>query len=494
MKRIAFVYIMSVLSSLAVSAQVIVPRLLSMGQVVSLAQENSIAAMGYRNRYESSFWNWKSYKAGLRPSLSLNAGLANFNRSLVALQDYNTGAISYRSNWNMSNDLTLQLSQNIPWTGGTLSFSASLSRLDQYSPMRETTYYNQPMFLSYSQSLWGYNGFKWSSQIAPKEYEAARRDYISGMENVSRTAVRYFWDCVYATENLEAAHRSYDESCRLYDAAVSRYGMGLLSYDQLQQIEINVLRDSLDVSSSATSLQTALNCLCSYIGYQDNTRLKLVTDYDIPDLNLDYSDVLSRGMENSSFCISQDIEYLRSMETVEQAESGTWPSAYLNARFGVSGTGRGIKESASGLQNQEVVGLTLGIPLLDWGVGKGRRRMAEAQAQTIRLSIEQNMADFRQELMAKVIRFNNQRSQCLISERASSLAQDSYALALKNFGSGSMSVLQLEQLKDMSDNARSQYISSVAAFWDCYFEIRALTLYDYMSGTDIVVEFDKLVR
>ena len=145
-------------------AQVIAPRTLNMQQVVELAQEHSISAMSNRNTFAASYWSFRSYRAQLLPSLSLNAGLLNFNRSLVQLQDYNTGAISYRAQYNMNNDVSLNFRQNIPWTGGTVQLSTSLQRLDQYSPARLTTYYAQPVYLTYTQSLWGFNQFRWNKE------------------------------------------------------------------------------------------------------------------------------------------------------------------------------------------------------------------------------------------------------------------------------------------------------------------------------------------
>ena len=104
------------------------------------------------------------------------------------------------------------------------------------------------------------------------------------------------------------------------------------------------------------------------------------------------------------------------------------------------------------------------------------------------------MIDKRQNLLTQVMQFNNQRSQCEISARAAQLAEDSYQLALQNFGSGSMTMTQLDQLKEKRDNALSSYVNNVASFWNYYFEIRRTTLYDYVSGTDISAEFDKLIK
>lgn len=475
-------------------AQVIGPRMLTMQQVVSLAQENSISAMTSRNTFASQYWSYRSYKSELLPSLNLSASLANFNRSLVALQDYNTGAISYRANYNLSNDATLNFSQNIPWTGGTVSLSTSLSRLDQYSPSRLTTYYAQPVYLSYMQSLWGYNRFKWDRQTQPKQYEAAKREYIENMEQVSQTAVMYFWNYVSARENYERALKSFDESKRLFEAARTRFGMGAITRDQLMQVEVSMLNDSLSLSTRAVSLRSALNRLCSYIGCQEDTQLELDIEYDIPDITLSYDDVLDRALSNSSFSLNQELQYIQAEQSVAQAKANRGIQASVNARFGLSGSANRIGDTFVSLQDQEVFGVSLSVPILDWGLARGRVRMAEAQAETTRNQLEQSMTDYRQDLETQVLQFNNQHGQCEISRHAADLAQESYDLALQNFGSGSMTMTQLDQLKEKRDNALSTYMSNVAAYWNQYFGIRRATLYDYLTGTDISAEFDELIN
>ena len=475
-------------------AQVIGPRTLNMQQVVQLAQENSIAAMSNRNTFVAQYWSYRSYKAELRPSLNLSANLANFNRSLVALQDYNTGTISYRANYNLSNDATLYVSQSVPWTGGTLSLSTSLSRLDQYSPSRLTTYYAQPIYLSYAQSLWGFNRFKWDRKTEPKEYEAAKRQYMENMEQVNQNAVGYFWSYVSAKESFERASKSFDDSKRLFEAGQTRFAMGTITRDDLMQIEVTMLNDSLQLTSSRVSLRSALNRLCSYIGYKEDTELNLIIDYDVPDITLDYNDVLARALENSSFNLNQEISYINTERSVAQAKANRGMSASVNARFGMSGSADKFNDTFVQLKDQEVVGVSLNIPILDWGLARGRLRMAEANALTTRNSLEQSMIDYRQNLFTQVMQFNDQHSRCEISKRAAQLAEDSYQLALKSFGNGSMDMTKLDQIKQKRDSALSSYLSNVASFWSSYFGIRKATLFDYITGTDISAEFDKLVE
>ena len=475
-------------------AQIIGPRTLSMQQVVQLAQENSIASMSNRNTFAAQYWSYRSYKAELLPSLNISANLANFNRSLVQLQDYNTGAISYRANYNLSNDATLYVSQSVPWTGGTLSLSTSLSRLDQYSPSRLTTYYAQPIYLTYAQSLWGFNRFKWDRKTEPKEYEAAKREYIENMEQVNQNAVMYFWNYVSARESFDRANKSFEDSQRLFEAGQTRFAMGTITRDDLMQIEVTMLNDSLSLSSSKVSLRSALNRLCSYIGYKEDTELNLIIDYEIPDITLDYNDVLERALENSSFNLNQEISYINTERNIANAKANRGISASINARFGMSGSADRFNDTFVQLTDQEVVGVSLNIPILDWGLARGRLRMAQANALTTRNSLEQSMIDYKQNLFTQVMQFNDQHSRCEISKRAAELAEDSYQLALKSFGNGNMDMTKLDQIKQKRDSALSSYLSNVASFWSYYFGIRKATLYDYISGTDISAEFDKLVK
>lgn len=475
-------------------AQVIGPRTLTMQQVVELAQENSIAAMNTRNSFVAQYWSYRSFKAELRPSLNLSANLLNFNRSLVALQDYNTGAISYRANYNLSNDATLYVSQSIPWTGGKVSLSTQLSRLDQYSPSRLTTYYAQPIYLTYAQSLWGFNRFKWDKKSEPKQYEVAKRQYIESMEQVNQTAVSYFWSYVSAKESYDRAVKSFEDSKRLFEAGQTRFEIGTITRDDLMQIEVTMLNDSLSLTASKVSLRSALNRLCSYIGYKEDTELNLVIDYEIPEIILDYNDVLERSLENSSFNLSQEISYINTERSIAQAKANRGMSASINARFGMSGSADRFNDTFVQLKDQEVVGVSLNIPILDWGLARGRVRMAEANALTTRNSLEQSMIDYRQNLFTQVMQFNDQHSRCEISKRAAQLAEDSYQLALKSFGSGNMDMSKLDQIKQKRDSALSSYISNVASFWNYYFGIRRSTLYDFISGTDINAEFDILIK
>ena len=138
---------------------------MTLDKVVEDARNQSLSSIIAKHKFLVSYWEFRTYKAQFLPSLSLKANLGEYNRSISALRDPNTGEFHYVVDNYLQNSANLVLSQNIPFTGGTLSLISSLSRLDQYTPNRNIVYNSQPIYLSYSQPLFTYNKLKWEKQI-----------------------------------------------------------------------------------------------------------------------------------------------------------------------------------------------------------------------------------------------------------------------------------------------------------------------------------------
>ena len=131
---------------------------LTLDEVISTAREQSVPALRAKHQFVVSYWRYRTYKAQFLPSLNLTADLGQYNRSLIAVQNSETGKINYVDNNNLKNSLTLSIDQAIPFTGGSVSIYSSLSRLDQFSPDDYITYNTQPKvrllsFMAFSSSL-----------------------------------------------------------------------------------------------------------------------------------------------------------------------------------------------------------------------------------------------------------------------------------------------------------------------------------------------------
>ena len=104
---------------------------LTLSETVRMAQEQSPQAIAARHSFRAAYWNWRSYRANMLPSLTFTSS-PSLNRAFcsVTLPD---GGESFVHRNQLMVDAGLTINQNIPFTGGSLFVKTALQRLDLFS-------------------------------------------------------------------------------------------------------------------------------------------------------------------------------------------------------------------------------------------------------------------------------------------------------------------------------------------------------------------------
>ena len=256
-----------------------------------------VPALAAKSTFISSYWEYRSYKASRLPSLSLYGNLASFDRSLRQLQNYETGDLVYTSNYNMQNSIGLAISQNVTFTGGTISLYSDLSRIDEFGSQRHKTWYAQPVSFSYTQPIFAYNQFKWEKKISPKEYERAQREYIESMEEVTIQATELYFSLLIAQMNHDKAVSNYGNTRMMYSVATERLKLGSVTRDEYLQLELRMLNDSISINETSVRVREEQMALNSLLGYDEKCEITPVLESRLPDIWMDYDMVMGKALE-----------------------------------------------------------------------------------------------------------------------------------------------------------------------------------------------------
>ena len=208
---------------------------------------------------------------------------------------------------------------------------------------------------------------------------------------------------------------------------------------------------------------------------------------------MDYDLVMMKALTNSSFRIDQELSLLNAESSLARAKASRGFSFALNARFGMSQTGSSLPAAYNNLLDQEVVGVTFSIPIFDWGLGKGKVEKAKAAQAVVKAQVEQSTNDHRRQMFTAVSQFNNQRQQCMVSQRAMKIAAERYELTMLRFKEGNASVTDLNMAQTENDSALRQYIGDVSNFWIYYYSLRQSTLYDFIKNEDIEIDVNEMI-
>lgn len=416
-----------------------------------------------------------------------------FDRSMVQTRDYEDGRIYYVENNTLSNSLTLSINQNIAPLGGILSLQSYLYRLDQFS-YGNRLYNSRPIRLSYTQPLFAFNRLKWLKKTEPIRYDMARRTYLEAMEGIGVEVVGLFFSVLSAQSDAERAESNLADRRLLLETAGKRFEIGTITKSELLQLELSVLNAEVEAADNTLALRNAHFSLRSYLRLPADIEVTLIPPYTVADILMSESEVTERALTNSSHTLQQKVSLLESEQSVAQAKGNRGLQMQLRTQLGLDKSGASLHDAFTGMRDNEIVGLTFSLPVFDWGMGRGRVKMAEADLEANRAQLLLAHEKYLQDLATDVERFNIQSVQCKNALRAQDIADERYDITKRRFEAGSVSVTDLNTAWQESQSARAQYIRLLQSYWSAYYSLRRSTLYDWINSRDIIVDFDAIIN
>jgi outer membrane protein TolC len=474
-----------------VSAQDTIIKRLTLNEVIDLAKDQSLQAIMAKHRFRGSYWEYRSHLAKYLPHLSLQTTFPGFNRSLSSYQTQE-GNYIFVNNFVNNTTLDLNITQNIGLTGGSIFMRSELQRVDQLGHMDTFSYLSTPVSIGFTQPINGYNPLRWEKKIEPLKYEEAKKTYIDDMESVAIRAVNDFFDLALAQSNVEIANINFQNADTLYKIAQGRYNLGTIAEDELLQMELSHLNAGTDVNRANVNLEVAKFQLRSFLGFNNQVDIELLIPKKIPNVEVEVDKALDLAKNNNPELIRMERQQLEASQAVAQAKSEKGLNADLYASFGLTQSAADISGVYRNPQDQQRVQVGFQIPIVDWGLGKGKYKMAESNQEVVRATVQQDEINFEQQILLKVMQFNLQDDQFLIAAKADTVAQLRYNVAKQRFLIGKIDVLDLNVALQEKDEAKRNYISALHNYWSYFYSIQQMTQFDFIKKETLSADFGKL--
>ena len=335
---------------------------------------------------------------------------------------------------------------------------------------------------------------KWQRLIEPLKYEEAKKSYLSAMENVSLRAVNNFFDLALAQKNVEISKLNFANADTLYKIASGRYQLGTIAENDLLQMELSYLRANTELNYAKIDLELKKYQLNSFLGLTQEINVELIIPISIPGVEIPLSRALEEAKRNNPEVMGYKRQLLEADQRVSQARADKGLNASLYARLGLSQTAADLQSVYMDPGQLERVRVGVQIPIMDWGTGRGKFRMAQSAQELTRTNVAQAEMDFEQEVLLQVMQFNLQDDQLRIATKADTIGRNRFEVTKQRFLIGKISVLDLKDASQEKDIATRAYISALKNYWTYFFNLRTLTLYDWINDKTLSEEFDALIK
>lgn len=464
---------------------------MSLADVIDRARTHSVSGAVALNSLRSAYWQWRSYRADLLPEISFTATLPSYRKQYSPYMNDN-GSYSFVSNNYLEINGEVSLSQNIWLTGGKIALNTSLDWYRQLGSGGYNRFMTIPVSLTLSQPIFGVNSVRWNRRIEPVRYEEAKAAFLSATEEVAMQAITLYFQLLMAEENLSIARQNLQNAEKLYAVAVEKRELGTISGNDLLQMELNRLNAESELTDCESSLRSAMFNLRSFLDFGEDVEIDAVVPADIPEADVSYPVALEKATANNSHARNLLRRQLEADYEVAKAK-GDLRSVSLFAQVGLTGTDARFDDAYNRLRSNQVVEVGLEIPLLDWGKRRGKVKVAESNREVVRATLRQENMEFNQNLFILVERYSNQRRQLEIGRRADEIASKRYATNMETFIIGRISTLDLNDSRVKKDEARREYINELYLFWDYYYRLRSITLWDFATDSPIDADFRRII-
>lgn len=456
---------------------------------ISRARVNSVDAAVALNQLKTSYWEYRSYRAELLPEINFSATVPAYYKQYSPYMNSN-GSYSFVRNNYLEMNGEVSMTQNIWLTGGKISLNTSLDFLRELEGESYNRFMSIPVALTLTQPIFGVNNLKWSRKIEPVKYDEAKAAYLSASEDVALKAISYYFQLLMADENKLIAMQNLENARKLYDVAKEKRQMGRISGNDLLQMELNLLDAESELTDCESTRKSCMFQLRTLLDLGENVDIIPEPPSSVPSADILYEDALQKALDRNKFAANLRRRQLEADYEVAKAK-GDLRQISLFAQVGYTGTNRRFAGAYSSLKDNQVVQIGFDIPILDWGKRRGKVKVAESNREVTQSKLRQERADFSQNIFILVERYRNQQRQLEISKRADEIAAKRYATNVETFLIGKISTLDLNDSRVSKDEARREYINELYLFWNYYYQIRSLTLWDYSRGCDIDADFER---
>jgi outer membrane protein len=455
----------------------------TLAEVVQLARAQSISSKQAETRKKTNYWQYRSFIADFKPQLSLTGILPGFTRSYIQVVQPD-GTISFRNVSNNNSLINLGLSQNIALTGGTIFVQKELQRFDDFD--RNTTNYNGiPVEIGINQPLFRFNEMKWTRRIEPLKYQEGNQQFISSLEQVSLDAAAYYFELLVAQVNLQIAEKNRSNSDTLFKIAGHKLQLGKISQNDLLQLQMGLLTAQKDLASAKQATAVASMQLKMFLSSRDEQSLELAIPIEAGEFEIDTKVALEEAFANRSDAIGFKRRLLEAEMETQRAKKNNGLNASVQATFGLSNQGVHPGDIYVNPQDRESVRLEFTLPIMTWGRNKARTEIARANQEFAQQSVEQDKLTFEQQIFTQVTLLQMLQKQAKLTKLADNIAANRYQIAQDRFILSDLSVTDLGIAMQEKDRARRDYIIALRDYWQSYYSLRFLTLYDFEKNEKI---------
>jgi outer membrane protein TolC len=390
---------------------------------------------------------------------------------------------SYNSQKKTQTYGTFAVRQPILVTDATISLTNTFGYLDSYSQFatQQQKGFSNNLGISRDQPLFTYNRTKLNLKELQLALENTQLNYAIQLLGLEKGVTQAFYYVYQQQKSLEISQQAYQNMQKSYDVSKNKVDAGISPREEIFQAELNLATAKSDFENKQVAFENAKDDFKLLIGmslYEDMLVLPNIAVDTVP-VNISFA--IEQGLNNRMELRQRKIDIETSQFDLIQTKAFNEFKGNLNLSLGLFGDNKKFQDvyDKENRTDNEMVSLSLEIPLWDWGRRKSMIKASEATIAASEISLEEEQNNIIIDIRKVYRNLQNLRNQIEIARQNVANAQLTYDLNLEKYKNGDLTGMDLNLFQNQLSEKQLTYTNSLISYKIELLNLKIQTLYDF---------------
>lgn len=455
-------------------------EILTLEKALEIAYQQSPSIIQSKMSLEQSELALIQQKASLKSQFSLNLSPFQYTRS-TSFDNYNTQWYTRKS---MSSGLDFRISQPIKWTDGTLTLSNSFNWQDDDNQSfgAKSTSFSNNLSLNLEQPIFTYNKTKMQLKRLEFNLEKAKIQYALAQLNIEKNVTSAFYGVYQAYKRLVTAREAFQSQKENYELIKNKVEQGLIAQEELFQAEVTLATNENSLADTEMSYENTKDQFKQTLGLPLDIDISILPNIQIDPVQIDVNQAVKYALDQRMEIRQQQIAIEEGIFSLIEAKDNNKFKGSISARVGLMGQGDKFNGAFSKPDDNETIGVTLTVPLWDWGARKANIRSSELSNENTEIS----NAEERKSIMLDVRQLCRELPKLLrqidIARQTVSNAERTYDINVEKYRNGALTGMELKNQQTQLTDAKNALTDAIISYKLRLLDLKIQTLWDFQNN------------
>ncbi len=462
------------------ASSAVAQEVMTLEKALEVAFEHSPSLIQSKLSLEQQQLNLKAQNASLKSQFSLDVNPFNYTRN----NQYDSYNAKWYSSENMSSSASLGITQPIKWTDGTVSLYNDFSWQDasNQTSNQKSTSFNHNLSLRIEQPIFTYNRTKMELKELEYALENSKLSYAMQELSIERQVTQQFYSVYQQQKNLSTARDEYNNQKQNYDIIKNKVDAGLVAREELFQAEVNLATSESAVYTAEINYENAKDNFKILLGIDLDEDVMVLPNTEITTVNVDATQAVDYALKQRMELRQHQITLEQDLFSIIRAKSENEFKGSITARIGLDALGDKPGNMYSNPTDNEQIGISLNIPIFDWGSRKARVRSSELAMESDQINLDEEKKNITLEVRQICRNLPTLIRQIEIKRQNIENAEHTYEINLEKYRNGNLTGMELQQYQNQLTSAKQEYTNAIIDYKIELLNLKIQTLWDFETN------------